>query len=73
MGIKRYRKNGDFGLVHKSRGKQSPNKWNSEYEKLLIDLLRSEWHGFGPTFATEKLLELHSIKVSKEVVRQAMI
>ncbi len=39
----------------------------------MIELLRSDWYGFGPTFAAEKLEELHGIKVSKETVRKAMI
>src|SRR4030042_5882861 len=71
--IKRYRQLYDFGLLHRGRGKISPNRWSQEERQLLIDLLKNEWHGFGPTFAAEKLEELHSIKISREVVRQAMI
>jgi hypothetical protein len=71
--IKRYRELNDFGLVHKSRGKTSPKRWDPEQERLLVDLLKGEWHGFGPTFAAEKLEELHGIKVSREVVRKVMI
>ena len=70
---KRYCKNGDIGLVHKSRGRSSPNQWSSQQKGLLISLLHGEWHGFGPTFATEKLDELHGIKTNKETVRQVMI
>ncbi len=36
-------------------------------------LLKDLWRGFGPTFAAEKLLEIHGIKVSSEMVRQIMI
>ncbi len=71
--IKRYHKSGDAGLVHLNRGKTSRAKWNSKEEQLLIDLLQGEWHDFGPTFASEKLNELHDIRVSCEVVRKAMI
>jgi len=71
--IKRYCQLDDFGLVHKSRGKASPRRWNIKHEQLLIELLKGEWHDFGPTFATEKLEELHQIIVSREVVRKAMI
>lgn len=71
--IKRYYQFNDIGLIHKSRGKASPRRWDTEKERLLIELLQENWHGFGPTFATEKLEELHGIKVSKEVVRKAMI
>lgn len=71
--IKRYYQFNDLGLVHKSRGKVSSRRWDTEKERMMIELLQGEWHGFGPTFATEKLEELHAIKVSREVVRKAMI
>ena len=70
---KRYCEFDDFGLVHGSRGKASPNRWASTDKDLLISLLQEEWHGFGPTFAAEKLEEVHQIKVSNETVRRAMI
>lgn len=70
---KRYSQFNDFGLVHRSRGKLSPNQWSSTNKKLLIALLQEEWQGFGPTFAAEKLEEIHQIKVSNETVRQTMI
>ena len=71
--IKRYYDFGNVGLIHRSRGKISPYRWNLEHEKLLIELLQEEWHGFGPTFATEKLYEFYSIKASVETIRQSMI
>ncbi len=71
--IKRYIKQGDLGIVHKSRGKTSNRCLNKESEKLLIELLGAEWKGFRPTFAAEKLEENYKIKVSKETVRTIMI
>lgn len=71
--FKRYCQFDDFGLLHKSRGKASQKRWCQKKRLLLIELLNGDWHGFGPTFATEKLEELHSIKVSREVVRQIML
>ena len=71
--VKRYYQFGERGLVHGNRGKSSSKRWDQQQEKLLIELLQGDWHGFGPTFAAEKLEELHSIKVSREVVRKAMI
>ena len=71
--LKRYKSRGDAGLVHLARGKPSPNRWNSEEQMLTVDLLKSEWNGFGPTFVSEKLNDLKNIKVSAETVRQMMI
>ena len=71
--IKRYKMDGDKGLVHLSRGKSSSRKWKNEEIAILLHLLQNEWHDFGPTFAAEKLQEIHSIKVSRETVRRVMI
>jgi hypothetical protein len=71
--LRAYRLNGPQGLVHKNKGKPSRRKWNSEDEAFSIELLKSEWHGFGPTYAAEKLGELHSINVCAETLRNSMI
>lgn len=71
--FKRYLSDGNSGLVHKNRGRASPNSWCKKEQGFAIELLQSEWNGFGPTFAAEKLKELHDIKVSKETLRNVMI
>lgn len=71
--IKRYYEDGDSGLIHKNRGKVSPRQWDDKERQLLLGLLKSEWHGFGPTFAAEKLKEIYNISISREVVRKTMI
>jgi len=71
--LRRYRKQGDAGLVHQSRGRPSPKRWNVNDRALAIELLRSDWNGFGPTYTAEKLKELKGIKVSDETVRKMMI
>jgi len=71
--LKRYKEYGEEGLIHKSRGKQSEKRWSEDEKTVAIELLKSDWYGFGPTFAAEKLAELHRIVVSKETLRQAMI
>lgn len=69
----RYIKNGAVGLVHQNRNTISPRRWCTQEKALSIDLLRSDWLGFGPTFAAEKLAELKGINISKETLRKAMI
>jgi hypothetical protein len=71
--FKRYLENGAHGLSHQNRNQVSPKRWCEEEKALAIDLLRSDWHDFGPTFAAEKLKELKSIIINKETLRQAMI
>ena len=70
---KRYKVLNDAGIIHGLRGKISRNRWNKTEEMHLIELLENEWHGFGPTFAAEKLKELFGFSVSKETVRKSMI
>lgn len=71
--FKRYIDLGDHGLIHKSRNRDSPKRWPDREKGLALNLLRSEWQGFGPTFAAEKLKDLKNISVSKETLRQVMI
>jgi hypothetical protein len=71
--LKRYRQDRDKGLVHKSRGKVSSKRWGEDQAAFSLNLLRSDWIGFGPTFAVEKLEELHNIRVSRETLRNRMI
>ena len=40
----RYLKEGTLGLVHKNRGKPSPNQWNDDFRDLVIDLLKTDWY-----------------------------
>jgi len=71
--LRRYRIEGDAGLVHKNRGRPCPRQWDPNEKAIAIELLKSEWRGFGPTFASEKLAELKDIKVSGETLRKVMI
>lgn len=70
---RRFLQDGDKGLVHLSRNKESNRRWNEQEKTLAIGLLKNDWHDFGPTFAVEKLREIKGIHVSKETLRQAMI
>lgn len=70
---RRYEQKGDKGIIHLSRGATSTKQWAGEKRVLAVNLLKEEWQGFGPTFASEKLEELHGIMVSKETLRKVMI
>jgi hypothetical protein len=70
---KKYEEKGAAGLINKSRGKASNNRLPVETRQRAIDLLHSLYADFGPTFAHEKLLEKHGLKLSSGSVRQIMI
>lgn len=68
-----YRLHGAKSLVHGSKGRESNNKISQEKLDTVINLIRDNYHDFGPTLASEKLLENHQVKLSKERLRQEMI
>lgn len=68
--VKRVRLDGDGGVAHKSRGRASGRRINVDVKEAVIALYREKYPDFGPTFASEKLLELDGIKVSNETLRQ---
>jgi transposase len=71
--LKQYRDEGDQGLISGHRGKPSNNRMEGTKREAIVQLLKTNYPDFGPTLASEKLLELEGIQVSKETVRQLMI
>ena len=71
--VKRIRKEGDSGIAHKSRGKESNRRIPKKVKNKAIDLYREKYQGFGPTLASEKLGELDGIKVNDETLRKWLI
>ena len=70
---KAYKLYGAIGLVSKRRGKPSPNKIPDKILQEAISIITKKYYDFGPTFACEKLIEKHNIKMSVESVRKLMI
>ena len=66
------REGGVKELAHKNRGRKSNNQFFKEYLEHAIEIIKEKYYDFGPTLATEKLLENHGIKISKEKIRRAM-
>jgi len=71
--VRRIRKEGDCGIVHKSRGRPSNRKLPSGLQERIIDLYKTTYAGFGPVLFTEKLLEREGIPISDETVRTWLI
>lgn len=71
--VTRYRKKGDIGLVHKSRGKPSQRRFPEHFRKQVISLVCEHYADFAPILAAEKLAERHGLEVSRETLRKGMI
>lgn len=71
--IHKITREGDAAVIHGNRGKESPFKMDKAYETKIMDIVEEKYYDFGPTFASEKLLELEKIKIGREKLRQVMI
>ena len=72
--LRRYRQDGNEGLVSLQRGKPS----NRQLKEEVVEQIRQFIHqpimeSFKPTFMREKLAEATGIQVSKETLRRLMI
>lgn len=63
---------GDRTVVHRLRGVPSNRKISAEKEREAIALLKSRYADFGPTLASEHLVQ-EGHKVSRETVRKWMV
>lgn len=70
---KRYKTEGVSGLYSKKIGQQSNNKFPDAVKNRFTEIVREQYPDFGPTFAHEKLTELHDAKFSIETLRKWMI
>ena len=71
--LKRYRLQGAGGLISLKRGQPSNRKTPYDVRVAVMAVVRSNYADFGPTFAAEKLHELHDLSVSRETLRAWMI
>ena len=68
--VKRIRREGDRGVIHKSRGRPSNRRISPKIKDRVINLYRAQYKGFGPTLASEKFLERDRIEISDETLRR---
>jgi transposase len=67
--VKRVRTEGDAGICHRSRGKRSNRRILERTKNKVLILYKKHYEGFGPTLASEKLLERDNIKIKDEPLR----
>jgi hypothetical protein len=70
---KRYKERGARGLLSLKKGKASPNKTPKSLRRKALNLVQKKYWDYGPTLASEKLREKHSLQISKETLRQLMM
>lgn len=71
--LKRYRRQGDAGLVHRLRNRSSNRKIPKEVKLRALKQFRKRYRDFGPTLAAEYLEEEHGLEVSRETLRGWLI
>lgn len=67
---RRYRQDGDKGLVHLGRGRQSNRARAATQRKQSVALYRKRYSDFGPLLACEHLNSEHGIVVDHETLRR---
>ena len=71
--IKTVRCEGDRGVIHKSRGRESNRAIGAEIKAKVLWLYQKKYPDFGPTLGSEKLRERDKIKINAETLRLWLI
>lgn len=69
----RYKEEGDKGLIHRSQSCPSNNQISPEIRDKAINLYRTNYSDFGPTFAAEKMAERDNLIVDHETLRRWLL
>ncbi len=69
----RYRHSGPEGLRSVRRGRPSNRRTPAALLDQALTLIRERYDDFGPTFANQKLREVHGLHLGTETLRKAMI
>lgn len=64
--MKRYRTEGEAGLCHRLRGRQSNKALAPELRTKSLRLYREQYSDYGPTLFTEKLADYHDVHISRQ-------
>ncbi len=70
--LKKYRVFGARGLIHGNRGKPSNRKLDLDLVTKALSLIENHYPDFAPTFASEKLEEIHGLIINHETLRIKM-
>jgi transposase len=68
----RFADDGAAGLRHQARGRPSNRLLGPHVRQMAIAYVSEKYRDFGPTFASQMLLERHGLTVSRETLRKWM-
>ena len=71
--LRRYRQDGDVGLVHRGRGRSSGRARPAAERQRAVALCGKQYVGFGPLLASEHLATDHKILVDHETLRRWLL
>src|SRR5580698_589523 len=71
--LAKYEAGGGGALIHKARGRESNRTLNAGIRRYAIELVRAHYADFGPTLATEVLLDKHDLRIGRETLRRWMV
>ncbi len=71
--VKRVKEHGEAGVIHRLRGKPGNRQTAAGFKQKALELYQKIYWDFGPTLASEKLLERDGIKVCDETLRLWLI
>jgi len=71
--VRRVRKEGERGVIHRLRGAKGCRRLDECFKGRILGLYRKQYADFGPTLASEKLLERDKIKICDETLRLWLI
>ncbi len=60
-------------LIHKALGQASNRSVNVGIRQYAVELVKTRYADFGPTLATEMLLEKHDLEIGRETLRRWMV
>jgi transposase len=66
--FQRFLAEGDAGFIHKNFGRKSSHSYPSEYKEKILARYKERYWDFGPTFASEKLVE-DNLPIHHETLR----
>jgi hypothetical protein len=71
--VRRVRTEGESGVINRLRGRKGNRSIKATVKEKVLKAYRSRYNGFGPTLASEKLLERDGLEVCDETLRLWLI